>query len=119
MKRKPLQPEPKRSCRHIYEERQALVQSLTVCMDAMQADPEFEEVDTLSLMEDAISDAIFFFTDIRRNTRDNANRHQGVECAHCDKPIEHEEDGESTYCGSMHQDCREAHNQECGACAEG
>lgn len=46
-------------------------------------------------------------------------RHESVECAECNQLIEHEEDGESTYCGSMHHHCRRAHNAHCGACKEG
>jgi hypothetical protein len=50
-------------------ERQLII-DLNCAMDMMQADPELEEVDTLSVMEDVISDAIYFFTKKRRTTRD-------------------------------------------------
>jgi hypothetical protein len=46
-------------------------------------------------------------------------RHESIECAECDQLIEHEEEGESTYCGSMHIRCRATHNAHCGACQEG
>jgi hypothetical protein len=49
-------------------ERQLII-DLNNTMDNMQADPELEEVDTLSVMEETISDAIFFFTKKRRTTR--------------------------------------------------
>lgn len=46
-----------------------VIAALTQAMNAMQDDPELEDVDTLSLMEDAISDALEYFTGERRTTR--------------------------------------------------
>lgn len=76
-KAKPKPPPPKykkhskREPRKIYDERMALVKNLQDTMDAMQADPELEGVDTLAMMEEVISDALFFFTDVRRTTKGN------------------------------------------------
>ncbi len=44
--------------------------------------------------------------------------HEGVQCAECNKVIKDEDEGESTYCGSMHSVCREDHNSHCGCCRE-
>ena len=46
-----------------------LISNLNCAMDMMQADPELEEVDTLAVMEETISDTIYFFTKKRRTTR--------------------------------------------------
>lgn len=50
-------------------QRLTLTQNLRDVMAMMQADPEFEEVDTLSVMEDVISDALWYFTNERHTTR--------------------------------------------------
>lgn len=46
------------------------IDSLLSAMDAMQQDPELEEVDTLGLMEQAISDALQHLTGKIKHTRD-------------------------------------------------
>jgi hypothetical protein len=38
------------------------------------------------------------------------------DCAECGKTIEHEADNESTYCGSIHHNCMEAHAKHCEVC---
>jgi hypothetical protein len=56
---------------HIKPSRALTVLALITAMDAMQDDPELEEVDTLSLMEEAISLALEHLTGASRHTRDN------------------------------------------------
>lgn len=43
-------------------------------------------------------------------------RHIGFDCAECGRTIRREEDGRSTYCGSMHRRCFGRHAKDCGAC---
>lgn len=49
--------------------RPSIVAQLNAAMDAMQKDPEFEDVDTLAIMEEAISNAITYHTGKIRTTR--------------------------------------------------
>lgn len=46
-----------------------IVMDLRDVMAMMQNDPELEEVDTLSVMEDIISDVLYHFTGERHRTR--------------------------------------------------
>lgn len=49
--------------------RDTVIVSLTDAMNAMQDDPEFNDVDTTALMETAISEALELLTGTKRTTR--------------------------------------------------
>lgn len=53
--------------------------------------------------------------------RDEARYHESFlaclpDCDECGKPIERAEDHQSTYCGSLHTTCMEAHAKKCEVC---
>jgi hypothetical protein len=41
-----------------------------------------------------------------------------ADCVVCGQPIEDEQEAVSTYCGSLHSDCYDAHIQNCMVCDE-
>jgi hypothetical protein len=56
--------------RRSVSEKMKVIQDLRDVMAMMQNDPELEETDTLSVMEDIISDTLYYFTGERYRTRD-------------------------------------------------
>lgn len=80
------------------------IRSLKLAQSQMNENPDLDDADVLSLMEEAIADALEFFTGKRpRSCRE-------VDCAKCGKPV-HLQDAESTYSGSMHPHCVEEKDQ--------
>lgn len=85
-----------------------LAQEWADCIGEVVETEQTIDRDTLDAMKESRLD---------NENDENDNLHEGMECAECGATIDDEDDGESTYCGSMHTACRDDHNEHCEPCA--